>query len=70
MPAAKAVTVDQLARLLPNTDRETLQAVLDLEGDRASRAEGDLDPEQWEREQLFLARAFREGAPKIGGNGA
>jgi hypothetical protein len=71
MAAVEQVTLEQLARLLPNTDRETLRAVLDLMSDRAARGEqGDLDPEQWESEQVFLARAYLEGAPRISGNGA
>jgi hypothetical protein len=70
MRAGNAVTLDQLAAMLPNTDRAALQGVLDLMEIRESRSEqGDLDPEQWESEQVFLARTYLDGAPKIGGNG-
>ena len=70
MATGNGVTLDQLARMLPNTDSAALQGVLDLMEIRAERGEqGDLDPEQWENEQLYLARTYLEGAPKIGGNG-
>jgi hypothetical protein len=56
--------------MLPNTDRAALQGVLDLIKIRETRGEqGDLDPELWETEQLYLARVYLEGAPKISGNG-
>jgi hypothetical protein len=71
MTNEESARLDKFARQFPNTDRETLRAALDLMDARAAVGEqGDLDSEQYEAEQLFLATTYKAGAPRISGNGA